>query len=36
MRIVRTFLGYSAHERHLVVQAWFVVAAIRVLLWVAP
>jgi hypothetical protein len=36
MRLVRKFMGYSALERRLVVRAWFAVALVRILLWVAP
>jgi len=36
MRIVRRFVAYSALERRLVVQAWFVLIAVRVLLSVVP
>ena len=36
MRILRRFAAYSPLERRLVLKAWFVVAVVRVLLWVVP
>lgn len=36
MRILRRFAAYSSLERRLVLQAWFALAAVRILLWVVP
>ena len=36
MRLARKFAAYSARERRLVLKAWCIVSAIRVLLWTVP
>ena len=36
MRILRRFAAFSPLERRLVIKAWFALAAVRILLWIAP